>query len=188
MLFCEDHRERGERVPAEHASVVGNRLYCEECWAGAPHHVKLKGSVRIGDRAAASAPSQQEKREGSMGRKAGIDEGKVRELHGQGMNDQQISDELGCHFSSVWKVRKNLGLAAHGRGRKGQGKPARAVVASHGGEFRKERKANGHAPRAESNGPGTLVQVREELLDAIWMELEGHDKARLLNHLIEARG
>lgn len=38
---------------------------------------------------------------------------RIREMHGQGMNDRQISAEIGMCEASVWYWRKKLGLTAN---------------------------------------------------------------------------
>lgn len=152
MLRCEDHRERGEREAAARLSIVGNRPYCEECWAGAPWHVKSKGSVPVVGSA---------KEEGSVGRHSSIDEAKVRELHGQGLTDGQIAQKLHCSAGGVLAIRRRVGLASSGQGRKPKADLVRAAVASQGGEFHKVGKANGHAEVKLPNNP--IEHALEEL-------------------------
>jgi ParB/RepB/Spo0J family partition protein len=91
-----------------------------------------------------------------------------------GYDVAKIAEKIGKSASYVYQRLKLADLT----------KPAQKALA--GGDFK--RRTAEAVPKAPTNGAGKTVQVRVEVLDAMWAGLEPEDKARLVNHLIEARG
>ena len=128
--------------------------------------------------------------EGTMTGKSEVIQAQLRDLHNRGMSDQEIKKALGCSVAVVGYHRRALGLTAnkpHSKAESQAGRVSRAAIASAGEEFHRIPKAKSAAIKPASNGRGHLVSVRVEVLDAMWAGLEPEDKARLVNHLIEAR-
>ena len=99
MLYCEDHRYKGEKVPATKISLTGNKPFCDACWVEAPWSVCSAGFV--------NAPNLTEEK--PMSRE--LDEKEVRRLNGEGLNDKKIAEKLGCTYSQARGARIRLGLA-----------------------------------------------------------------------------
>lgn len=153
----------------------------------------FKGLPYPASRIAKTLPARPAEGGEKMSRRSTIDDANVKALHAQGLNDREISERLDCGQNVIAQHRKKLGLTAIGRhGSREKAAPhvqqinARAKAASAGGEFK--RVHTPAAPQVSGNGSGALVSVRVEVLDAMWAGLEPEDKARLVNHLIEARG
>lgn len=205
-LFCEDHRDRGERVAATMVSITGNRPYCDGCWAVAPWAAKAAGSMPVSEIGKATGAKSWLQKEGMMPsghsrKRIEIDEERLRAMHAKGMHDGEIAKAFGCSVPTLFKRRKSLGLPANGRGKSRAGRLVRpAVTASRGNGFRKAKRAAARRAssnvsiaeaqalrRGKSNGRETLVSIRVELLDAMWEGLEPAEKAGVMNRIVDAR-
>jgi hypothetical protein len=79
-----------------------------------------------------------------------IDLEKVRELHGQGLNDREIGEKLGCSGGGVFLVRRKLGLVKIGKcgPRKSKGNGTVGDAMARLGRGDRQLSALGRKPRA----------------------------------------
>jgi hypothetical protein len=147
----------------------------------------FKGLPYPASRIAKAVPAMPAEGGEKMARKISIDLQELKALHASGLNDQDLAEKLKCDVAVIGYHRRKLKLHANGwrREKKTGIQPQRAKVANEGGKFRRATQAR--AVEAPTNGAGKTVQVRVEVLDAMWAGLDPEDKARLVNHLIEAR-
>lgn len=148
----------------------------------------FKGLPYPAGKTAKTLPAEPRHAEGEMqGRHSAIDEGQLKAFHARGMTDPEMAEKLGVSVNAIGFQRRKHGLKSNGKpGRQGRldNNQARVGIAL----LDSKRAAVLPDFEAPGNGAGRTVQVRVEVLDAMWAGLEPEDKARLVNYLVEARG
>ena len=113
--------------------------------------------------------------ENNMAKRKNIDQEKLKTLHGQGLPDRKIGEQLGCSAPTICNYRKVLGLKPNRIG-KGARKLESAITARHHVEAR-------ITLRMEEDAPTIIASA--VLCDAIWDSLSLARKAALLSHLAD---